>query len=218
MEESFRSTKINHKMLIEYGFSKQDKEYIYPVKIMNGQFELFVKIKNNIISTKLIDLSTNEEYILHKVDGAVGEFVGKVRDTISDIINDVKQKCFDVVVFKGWQTKKIEKYVENQFDCKLEYLWKKLPDCAIWRRKDNRKWFGVVMSIKKSILGLNGNEKVEILDIKVKNEEIEKIVDGKNIFHGYHMNKKNWITIILDGRIDLSKICEYIKDSYYLAK
>ena len=33
---------------------------------------------------------------------------------------------------------------------------------------------------------------------------------------GYHMNKKHWNTIILDGTIPNDDICSMIDDSYYL--
>jgi len=33
---------------------------------------------------------------------------------------------------------------------------------------------------------------------------------------GYHMNKKHWNTIIIDGSISIRKIFEWIDESYYL--
>ena len=39
-----------------------------------------------------------------------------------------------------------------------------------------------------------------------------------NLFAEDNMNKKNWITIILDGYIKTEKIFEYIDKSYLLAK
>ena len=35
---------------------------------------------------------------------------------------------------------------------------------------------------------------------------------------GWHMNKKNWYTIILDGRIQTEEVCTRIDESYRLAK
>ncbi|MEP6583398.1 MAG: MmcQ/YjbR family DNA-binding protein [Ginsengibacter sp.] len=37
-----------------------------------------------------------------------------------------------------------------------------------------------------------------------------------SILPGYHMNKKHWNTIIVDGTISNAQIKEFIKDSYYL--
>jgi len=34
---------------------------------------------------------------------------------------------------------------------------------------------------------------------------------------GYHMNKKHWNTVVLDGSVDRNTICSWIDDSYDLA-
>lgn len=35
---------------------------------------------------------------------------------------------------------------------------------------------------------------------------------------GYHMNKKHWNTIIVDGTLSVSQLKEFIKDSYLLVE
>jgi len=37
-----------------------------------------------------------------------------------------------------------------------------------------------------------------------------------SVLPGYHMNKKHWNTIIIDGEIPRKILCEFIKDSYQL--
>ncbi len=37
-------------------------------------------------------------------------------------------------------------------------------------------------------------------------------------FAGYHMNKKHWITIKLDGSVNINEIYELIDNSYNLSK
>lgn len=46
----------------------------------------------------------------------------------------------------------------------------------------------------------------------------EKQVDSIKILPGYHMNKKHWITICLDGSVPIDDICRKIDESYLLAK
>lgn len=38
----------------------------------------------------------------------------------------------------------------------------------------------------------------------------------EEILPAYHMNKENWITILLDGTVSKGKICELIDISYEL--
>lgn len=48
----------------------------------------------------------------------------------------------------------------------------------------------------------------------------EKAIDLREEYDtvqpGYHMNKKHWNTVIIDGTISEQKIKEWIDDSYYL--
>lgn len=59
---------------------------------------------------------------------------------------------------------------------------------------------------------------IEILDLRMKPEDIETIVDNKKYFPGYHMNKKHWITICLDGTLPVEEIYVHLDESYHLAK
>ncbi|MBF1207631.1 MAG: MmcQ/YjbR family DNA-binding protein, partial [Fusobacterium periodonticum] len=43
-------------------------------------------------------------------------------------------------------------------------------------------------------------------------------IDNKRYFPAYHMNKKHWCTICLDGTVELEKIYRLIDISYELAK
>ena len=52
----FKDKKPNIKMLLQYGFEKQENGYIYKTNIMNNKLTLFIQIScDNKITTKLID-------------------------------------------------------------------------------------------------------------------------------------------------------------------
>ena len=110
------------------------------------------------------------------------------------------------------------KYVRNKYGDELEFLWEKFDDNAIWRRCDNKKWYGALLTVNKRKLGLDVDEKVEILDVRANTDEIDNLVDNVKIFNGYHMNKKHWITVCLDGSVPLDEIKRLLDDSYVLAK
>ena len=56
---------------------------------------------------------------------------------------------------------------------------------------------------------------IEVINLR-NNNVIDDIYKDK-IFPGYHMNKKSWITIPLDGRIDTKIIYELIDNSYKIS-
>ena len=57
-------------------------------------------------------------------------------------------------------------YVKEQYGAEPEYLWARFPNCAVFRHAENRKWFGVVMDVERAKLGLPGEGKVFLLDVK----------------------------------------------------
>lgn len=58
---------------------------------------------------------------------------------------------------------------------------------------------------------------MEIVDLRGDPELLKRIVDNKRYFPGWHMNKKHWYTIVLDGSVPLEQICRNLDQSYFLA-
>lgn len=214
----FQNRKICSEKLIPFGFSKNEKLYVYSTNIFNEQFQMNVTItEEEKIFASVIDNSSKEEYVLHLVPSAQGAFVGTVKEEYENVLKLIAEYCFEKEIFKSEDAKNIIRFVSKKYNDELEFLWKKFPDCAIFRRKDNNKWYGLILTVKKNQLGLPGAEKLEILDMRMEPEELEKIVDGKKYFRGYHMNKKHWCTICLDGSVPVKEIEKYIDKSYAIA-
>lgn len=217
LENYFKDRKINYDRLIEYGFILKENNYYYEKIINDGVFKIVIEINKQQKIAKVIDLLNDQEYNLVDVKGATGNFVGKIKEIYEALINDIIDKCSDVDVFKSKQTIAIINYVKAKYDNDLEFLWKRSPKNAIWRNQNNRKWYGAVLVISKDKLKIESNEMVEILDLRYQKNDIKNIIDNYKIFPGYHMNKDNWITIILDGRVELEEIYQLIDNSYQLS-
>ncbi len=217
LENYFKDRKINYDRLVEYGFILKEDNYYYEKVINDGVFKIVIEINKQQKIAKVIDLLNDQEYNLVDVKGATGNFVGKIKEIYEALINDIIDKCSDVDVFKSKQTIAIINYVKAKYDNDLEFLWKKSPKNAIWRNQNNRKWYGAVLVISKDKLKIESNEMVEILDLRYQKNDIKNIIDNYKIFPGYHMNKDNWITIILDGRVELEEIYQLIDNSYQLS-
>lgn len=70
LKNELKNKTINYEKLLEYGFIKEDKKYIYKTKICNEQFEMIVEVETNEITSKLIDLANGDEYILVDIQNA----------------------------------------------------------------------------------------------------------------------------------------------------
>lgn len=109
----------------------------------------------------------------------------------------------------------IYEYVKKQYGTVPEYLWKESPESAVLRHK-NGKWYAVLMQVEKSRLGLEGDTKVDILDVKCDADMVGLLTQTYGFLPGYHMNKKYWITMLLDGTVSEAKILDFLDMSYDL--
>ncbi len=217
-ETIFRYKVADYNKLELYGFQREENLYTYQTILPSSSFLLNVQITNQgKITTQVIDPTINEPYTLHLVDRAVGAFVGKIKSEYEEVLSDISENCFTKKVFQSEQAQAIISYCLEKYGDELEFLWKKFDDNAIIRRKDNKKWYFLIAVISRRKLGLDSDEKVEIIDLRMKLEDIEAKVDGKKYFGGYHMNKKSWVTICLDGTLPTKVIYQLIDDSYKLA-
>ncbi len=215
----FKDRLLNEERLLDYGFEQTGNEYVYHTPIAKGQMQLTIVVtKDNEVNTQIVDSESGEEYVMHLVDDAIGEFVGSIKEEYENILRRIESFCFDKDIFKSQQARKIIKYIREKYNDELEYLWEMFPKYAVWRRKDSRKWYGILLTIPKYKIGLEGNDIIEILDLRIKSDELEEILDERRYFFGYHMNKKNWLTICLNETVPLEEICTRIDASYELAK
>ncbi|MCD7723710.1 MAG: MmcQ/YjbR family DNA-binding protein [Clostridiales bacterium] len=107
-------------------------------------------------------------------------------------------------------------YVLKQYGTMPEYLWMRYPSYAVLRHQDNEKWYGIVMDVPKNKLGLPGIDVVEILDVKCEPLMIDLLRQSPGFFPGYHMNKTNWLSILLNGTVSDNQIMELIDISFQL--
>lgn len=216
-ERIFKNKKPDFNRLEKSGFVKTGGVYVKDYEISDGQFSLSVKVGADGIDTKVLDISTGEPYTLFLVGGATGSFVGEVRTAYESVLNFLAESCFDDFIFKSGYAQAVIGYVREKYGGELEFLWDKFTDCAVWRR-DGKKWYGLLTTVKRSKLGDFSDEAVEVINLHADPEDVKRQVDGKVIFGGYHMNKKHWITVCLDGSLPLEDICKMIDISYDLAK
>lgn len=110
----------------------------------------------------------------------------------------------------------IIRFIDDEFDVKPEYPWQKTPDSAVFRHYSNKKWFAAILNVSAKHLGLEGDEIKEIIDLKSDEMLIEDLKKQNGYFPAYHMNKRHWITVLLDGSVPIDEIINLIKLSYVM--
>lgn len=218
LQQILSDRRADPEKLKTYGFRETDGAYLYEQPILDGAFTLRVRVRADGADACLIDAATDEPYTLFLVEDAQGSFIGEVRAAYCDALSAVAEACFAKTVFQSGYSQSVIEYARNTYGDELEFLWEKSPKNAILRRKDNRKWYAALLTISKSKLGAFPDEEIEVLDLRAAPEAIPDMVDGKRVFAGYHMNKKHWITLPLDGTLPAEEICAMLGTSYALAK
>ena len=214
-----KDKKINFKKLEEFGFELIDNSYNYYTSLLKNQFKMTIKINlDNSIFTEIIDTETNEPYVLHLLEMKRSGYSEKVYKAYNEVLEKIQKECFEDERFKANYTKEIINYINNKYGDKLEFLWEKSPKNAVVRRKFSKKWYAVILTVSKRKLNLDCDEIIEVINLHNIAEEIEKLIDNKKYFPAYHMNKKYWCTICLDGTVELKEIYKLIDISYELAK
>lgn len=114
-------------------------------------------------------------------------------------------------------------FAAREYHTKPEYLWKKNPDFAVLRHKDSRKWFGLIMHVPRERLKLGEDvshltapPEVDILNVKCDPMLSGSLRMQTGILPGYHMNKSSWISILLDGTVNIEQIFTLLDMSYEL--
>ena len=108
----------------------------------------------------------------------------------------------------------LDAYICSVFGCRAEHLWEKYPHFAVYRQQDSGKWFAVIMNIAKAKLGLPDEGRMDIVNLKCDPLLLGSLIDGKSFFPAYHMNKKNWISVVLDENTDNDTLMFLLQSSY----
>lgn len=210
-----KNKSFDREKLKKFGFSKKEDCLFYSTLVLDNEFLLEIYIlSENTYKTKLIEVEGGEEYVLYHNPNAGGAFVGRVREEIDKVLGEVVKNCTKADVFSSAQSHNVIEYVKKVYNRELEFLWDSLPLAAIWRRSDNQKWFGVMMSVPINRLGLDGEEIVDIVNVRA---DANSIIDNEYVFPAYHMNKKSWVSVLLNKGLNDEKLLKLIDESFVLA-
>ena len=212
----FKNKKFDNNKLKAFGFNVSNGVYLYKTTIMNGSFELQIQIlKTGNIDIRVIETATDTDYDLVFVKNIQGKFVGEVKSELENVLFNIAENCTVNNIFKSEYSHKVIDFINRTYGDNPEYLWEKSPNNAIFRRNDKKgKWYAAILTVSAEKIGIKGTGEVEVIDLKANPNFIENNIDNKKYFPAYHMNKKHWYTICLDGSVTVEEIYKRINESY----
>ena len=215
-EYKFENIKVLYEKLVNLGFTKIDDIYYKKINLIDN-FDLKIYINNEYIMTELIDTKSNEEYFLHKSLNANGEFNETIKSKYNEVIENIKEAITESIKITNQNYELIKLHILNKFGVIGENVFNE-DDSLVFRIKGGKKWFMLMMIISLNKLIPESKEKGIILNIKHDQDDMENVIDDRHVFRAYHMNKKMWLSIIVDSSLDLEKAYQLIDRSYYLVE
>lgn len=216
-EIQYKNKQLDFAAVKKFGFEKIGEIYCCKKPILDGELEMQIQIdREGMIKYGVFDTESGDEYVLHTVSGAVGSYVGSVRQKESEILSQIYNECFANEMYSAGQIRDVLEHLSESFGETPKYPFGE--ETIVMRRADNDKWYALFMKIPAKKIGLAADEIIDVVNIKMKPEEVIRLVDGKHYFAAYHMNKKHWVTIPLDTAIPTDELILQIDDSRRLVK
>lgn len=222
IEETVFSRKrwIESKMLA-YGFHKANKTYILEKTFLDGDFKTVLSVTpKGQVTGKVIDSMTQDEYYQLRQETATGPYVNRVRSAYRSLLTDIADSCCSDVLFASSQANRLTQAILDHFQVKPDFPWEhsaRYQSYGAFRHRSNRKWFALIMNVKREVLDKDGNTSpIDILNVKISPAQGEELRKTPGIYPAYHMNHKTWISVVLDETLPDEKILELIDTSYQL--
>lgn len=110
----------------------------------------------------------------------------------------------------------IMEYAEQQYGVEPDYPFENDSETPVLRHRGNKKWFAILMNVSRSALHLDGDGRVDIMNVKCDPLLSGSLRMEAGYLPAYHMNHDLWLTILLDGTVPLAEITPLIDMSYEL--
>lgn len=203
-------------LALKFGFKKTGPETFeinHPLK--TADFEVQIIIDHNEIKLKVFELPDRLEYLpfnLNEDEG--GSFVNQIRSDVDEVVYQVIESCYQLKDYR----ERVFDFVRAEFSTKLETPWAKHPEFYVMKTANRQKWYGLMMRIPYQLLDPQQSGIVDVLNLKAPPLKIVDLIDYQTFYPAYHMNKKHWVSVVVDEKINLEQLQALIRQSYQLVE
>lgn len=212
--DMFANCTIEKEKLIEYGFRAHADVLVYSKRLPEEGLTILVKYNGEIIG-RIEDSDTHEEYTNFRLEKPSG-FSAEVRKRFIDLLLDIREKCGKNQFFRFEQARRMNQFIYETYGDFPEFLWPKLPAYAVFRHRTKKKWYALIggVPLNKVDHFATSVRQVEVLNVKVGKRNIDDLLSQTGYYPAYHMNKKSWVSIILDDTLQDDEVKQRICESY----
>lgn len=213
-QKIFERAKIDFNKLETFGFIKSDNVWVYTKVFINGDFKAIVQIDaTGNVSGDVYDLDSDEIYIPLRVESMAAGFAGEVRSEYENILEDIKAHCCHINYFIHPQANRMAAKIYEKYGDEPIFPWDDFSG-GVFKNPTNGKWYAIVMNIDGKKVDSKLVGKLEVVNIKLAPAEIQELQHEDGFYPAYHMNKKNWITIVLNDTVSDELLFALLEESY----
>lgn len=218
----FKGKKVQLDKLLPFGFTLEQSVYRYKEKLVDGMLEAQVEIdQSGKVGGRLLDVDLQDEYIAFRLPRATGNFIGRVREEYGGLLKRMANSCFAEMPFFFDQTNRLAQHLSQEYGDAYDHPFPRHPQHVAFRHPANQKWYGLLVQVQRGRLDVKEEdwdeealaEVVEVLNIKVAPERKASLLELPSVYPAYHMGKKAWISILLDGGLADELLFDLVKDS-----
>lgn len=207
--EIFDKYTFNAEKLCAYGFARENGAYVLKRVLGFDNLQAEVKISGGSFAINVYD-ADGEEYLLFNIKDSEGGYVSSVREYAGLLVNDILQRCFDSINLRD----KLLAHLREKYGTVPETPWADEPEYMTLKTAGKKKWYGLFMNIPYKYLGLPEEGRIDVLNLRNTAEKVPQLIDGRHYFPAWHMNKKYWLTVLLDAEADIERIKALLDESY----
>ena len=214
-ENIFKRYSPDYDKLKKYGFMKTNNGFSIEKQFRNNLFKAVIVIDlDGKVSGTVFDIENEDEFLPLRVESNQGAFVGEVRTAYEELLIEIRNNCFIKKYYIFPQSNRITNLIIKKYGDEPEFLWEKTPGSGIFRNPASKKWYIAILDIDRCKIQPDRKGLVEVALLKLNPDEVQEIIKQEHFYQGYHMNKKYWITVILDDTVSDEKIMELIEKSH----
>lgn len=202
----------SEKALQDFGFVKSKSAYRFFGPLEDTGLTIALTISPASFTVQVLDPDINEVYEPFEATAYMGGFVESVRQKAFLFVEHVVDVCSVSRNLKD----KLTTYVKETHGSDPEGPFEKYDYTTF--RGPNGKWYGLIMTLPWTALGKERQGTVTVINLKLPPEKIEKLVDKEKCFPAYHMNKKYWLTVLLEGGASWEEVKALVDESYALTQ
>lgn len=109
----------------------------------------------------------------------------------------------------------LDKYIEETYGIKADFPFEDDFKTAVYRHRESRKWFALLMQLPKEKFIPSTKEIVWVVNLKCDPLLIGSLLLEEGIHPAYHMNKSHWISVLIN-EIEKEKLCWLLDLSFEL--